>query len=263
MHWRSRFYYKLPVPTQKTEIPVTGILLGLIAASLVLPLSGQLVTVWQVIRTSNGYSFLDPLDREPGRRGCKSENPTRPQNRDLTSEGARLGGAVRGRLCRRRSARRPSRGRTPASQPGPPGIVTLRRWCRRGPAQSDATLFGRVYLTTPRVTFPRPARLDGLPAASVQKFTVAVIAVRRAVQKLAFTAAWLQKDRFVNDCPPCSREDRFARKLRPQTVQHPSIPISGQCRASVCTAYRKFSHGCCRHPGLTNRGRARRGGDAG
>jgi helix-turn-helix protein len=44
-------------------------------------LLGQLVSVWQVIRTSNGYRFADPLDREPGRKGYKSENPARPQNR--------------------------------------------------------------------------------------------------------------------------------------------------------------------------------------
>src|SRR5215471_5787330 len=35
----------------------------------------QLVSVWQVIRTSNAYRFIDPLSREPGRRGYKSENP--------------------------------------------------------------------------------------------------------------------------------------------------------------------------------------------
>ena len=46
-------------------------------------LLGHLATVWQVIRTSNGYRFLDPLSREPGRRGYKSENPTGPQNQDL------------------------------------------------------------------------------------------------------------------------------------------------------------------------------------
>jgi hypothetical protein len=49
-------------------------------------LFGHWGSIWQVIRTSNGYRFLDPLDREPGRRGwfaCKSENPPRPQNRDF------------------------------------------------------------------------------------------------------------------------------------------------------------------------------------
>jgi hypothetical protein len=58
-------------------------------------LFGRLVSVWQVIRLSNGYSFGDPLDREPGRKTYKSENPTRPQNRDLKQEergGARLVG---------------------------------------------------------------------------------------------------------------------------------------------------------------------------
>jgi hypothetical protein len=53
----------------------------------------HLITVWQVIRTSNAYRFIDPLSREPGRRGYKSENPTGPQNRDLTRTGARLDGA--------------------------------------------------------------------------------------------------------------------------------------------------------------------------
>ena len=45
---------------------------------------GELVTSWQLIRTSNAYQFLDPLDREPGRRGwgaCKPENPARPSFR--------------------------------------------------------------------------------------------------------------------------------------------------------------------------------------
>jgi hypothetical protein len=57
-------------------------------------LFGRLVSIWQVIRTSNGYRFTDPLDSEPGRRvWCKSENRTGPQNRDKTSEGARLNGA--------------------------------------------------------------------------------------------------------------------------------------------------------------------------
>jgi hypothetical protein len=45
-------------------------------------LFGRLIRVWQVIRISNGYCFGDPLDRAPGRKGCKSENPTRPQNLD-------------------------------------------------------------------------------------------------------------------------------------------------------------------------------------
>jgi len=50
--------------------------------------------VLQVVRTSNGYRFTDPLDSEPGRRvWCKSENRSRPQNRDLKKYGARLDGA--------------------------------------------------------------------------------------------------------------------------------------------------------------------------
>jgi hypothetical protein len=49
-------------------------------------LFGRLVNVWQVIRISNGYTFGDPLDREPGRKAYKSENPTQPQNKDLKKE---------------------------------------------------------------------------------------------------------------------------------------------------------------------------------
>jgi hypothetical protein len=57
-------------------------------------LFGHIVSVWQVIRTSNAYRFTDPLEREPGRRvWYKSENRTGPQNQDLKSEGARLNGA--------------------------------------------------------------------------------------------------------------------------------------------------------------------------
>jgi hypothetical protein len=57
-------------------------------------LFGHWGSVWQVIRTSNGYRFLDPLEREPGRRGwCKSENPARPQNREKQKDGARHDGA--------------------------------------------------------------------------------------------------------------------------------------------------------------------------
>jgi hypothetical protein len=48
---------------------------------------------WRVHRSSNGYRFIDPLSREPGRRGYKSENPTGPQNQDLKRSGARLNGA--------------------------------------------------------------------------------------------------------------------------------------------------------------------------
>ena len=49
-----------------------------------------------MIRTSNGYRFPDPLDREPGRRGyaaCKTENPAGPLNREKKISGARLDGA--------------------------------------------------------------------------------------------------------------------------------------------------------------------------
>ena len=57
-------------------------------------LFGHWRSEWQVLRTSNGYRFVDPLEREPGRRvWCKSENPTRPQNRKKQKDGARLDGA--------------------------------------------------------------------------------------------------------------------------------------------------------------------------
>jgi hypothetical protein len=57
-------------------------------------LFGQWSSVWQVIRSSNGYRFLDPLDREPSRRvWCKSENPARPPNRERKIDGARRLGA--------------------------------------------------------------------------------------------------------------------------------------------------------------------------
>jgi hypothetical protein len=50
-------------------------------------------SVWQVIRISNGYVFRDPLDRQPGRNRCKSENPARPLNPEKKKDGARLDGA--------------------------------------------------------------------------------------------------------------------------------------------------------------------------
>jgi hypothetical protein len=56
-------------------------------------LFGVLGSVWQVIRTSNAYRFIDPLDRQGGRRGYKSENPTRPPNQEKQKDGARLDGA--------------------------------------------------------------------------------------------------------------------------------------------------------------------------
>jgi hypothetical protein len=59
-------------------------------------LFGKLISVWQVIRISNGYSFSDPLDREPGRKAYKSENPTGPTEPIFKQEGgsgARLAGA--------------------------------------------------------------------------------------------------------------------------------------------------------------------------
>jgi hypothetical protein len=53
-------------------------------------LFGHLGSEWRVHRTSNSYRFLDPLDREPGRKTYKSENPTRPQNREKQKDGAPL-----------------------------------------------------------------------------------------------------------------------------------------------------------------------------
>jgi len=56
-------------------------------------LVGHWVTVFEVVRSSNGYRFLDPLAAMRGGKSAKSENPARPQNRDLKSQGARLNGA--------------------------------------------------------------------------------------------------------------------------------------------------------------------------
>jgi hypothetical protein len=56
-------------------------------------LLGRMRPVWQVVRLSNSYRFIDPISRESGRKAYKSENPTRPQNQDLKQEGARLVGA--------------------------------------------------------------------------------------------------------------------------------------------------------------------------
>jgi hypothetical protein len=60
-------------------------------------LFGHRVARDQVIRTSNCYRFADPLDREPGRQGYKSENPTGPEKQEVKEEehlsSARLAGA--------------------------------------------------------------------------------------------------------------------------------------------------------------------------
>jgi len=57
-------------------------------------LFGHWRSEWRVLRTSNGYRFVDPLERESGRRAwCKSENPMRPQNQEKKKDGARLHGA--------------------------------------------------------------------------------------------------------------------------------------------------------------------------
>jgi hypothetical protein len=53
-------------------------------------LLGEWGSVWQVLRTSNGYQFFDPLEREPGRRvWCKSENPASPRRSAAGCEGRR------------------------------------------------------------------------------------------------------------------------------------------------------------------------------
>jgi hypothetical protein len=56
-------------------------------------LFGRLVSVLEVVRTSNGYRFLDPIGRMRGRNSSKSENRTGPQNRMFKESGARLDGA--------------------------------------------------------------------------------------------------------------------------------------------------------------------------
>jgi hypothetical protein len=59
-------------------------------------LFGHWASVWQVIRTSNGYRFLDPLERDPGKRGYaayKTENPARPLNQEKKIDGTRPDGA--------------------------------------------------------------------------------------------------------------------------------------------------------------------------
>jgi hypothetical protein len=81
-------------------------------------LFGHWGSVWQVLRTSNGYQFLDPLDREPSRRvWCKSENPARPQNRDKNQQGARTDGA---RVIQEELPRAPP-------EPPEPSAIALRR----------------------------------------------------------------------------------------------------------------------------------------
>jgi hypothetical protein len=56
------------------------------------------ITELQVVRTSNGYRFLDPLEAEPGRRGwCKSDNPHRlPCERLLSSVSPCVNGSPAG-----------------------------------------------------------------------------------------------------------------------------------------------------------------------
>jgi Helix-turn-helix domain len=93
-------------------------------------LFGHLVTVWQMIRTSNGYRFVDPLDREPGRKGYKSENPTRPQNRDIKKHGARPDGT---------QVIQVEPPQTPPVLPGPPAIAPQGEQASEGGAKLSPT----------------------------------------------------------------------------------------------------------------------------
>ena len=86
-------------------------------------LFGHWGSAWQVLRTSNAYQLLDPLDREPGRRvWCKSENPARPQNREKNNNGARLDGAQV----------MPEKGSSASLVPAEPPAIALQR--EHGPA---------------------------------------------------------------------------------------------------------------------------------
>jgi hypothetical protein len=51
-------------------------------------------SAWRVVRTSNGYTFTDPLERIRGTTPCTSENPPRPLNRSLKEDGARYSARV-------------------------------------------------------------------------------------------------------------------------------------------------------------------------
>jgi len=44
-------------------------------------LFGRLASVWQVVRISNGYRFLDPLERQPGRKAISPKIELDTQNR--------------------------------------------------------------------------------------------------------------------------------------------------------------------------------------
>jgi hypothetical protein len=72
-------------------------------------LFGCLITVWQVIRTSNAYRFVDPLELQPGRSGCKSENRTEPQNQDFKTRAWTARESCKRSLPRHRQCRRNGR----------------------------------------------------------------------------------------------------------------------------------------------------------
>jgi Helix-turn-helix domain len=80
-------------------------------------LLGAWGSAWQVIRTSNAYRFIDPLDRMRGRNSCKSENPARPLSPEKKTDGARLDGA---RVTPEGSPR-------PPPVPLDPPVIALRR----------------------------------------------------------------------------------------------------------------------------------------
>jgi hypothetical protein len=128
-------------------------------------LFGHWGSVWQVVRTSNGYQFLDPLDREPGRRvWCKSENPTGPPEPRETIEGPRLDSA--GVTQEKASAQPPGEAEPPAvalrrEQAAPTGAMLspvehaalINRLDTR-PAQADWVAYGAWLETMLRVAKP-------------------------------------------------------------------------------------------------------------
>ena len=112
-------------------------------------LFGQWGSVWQVIRTSNAYQFLDPLEREPGRRGyvaCKTENPARPPNQERKIDGARLDGA---QFIQEETSRAP---------PGQTGRTALLANRSNGAARAPLTATERVAIV---------ARMDAGTATKV------------------------------------------------------------------------------------------------
>jgi hypothetical protein len=107
-------------------------------------LFGRLVSVWQVIRTSNAYQLLDPLQRDPGRRAwCTSENPARPQNRDLKNKGARLAGT---QVIHKEALQR-ERGNTVPAQLSPAEHAALIARLDSNPTRADWAAYDRLLDT--------------------------------------------------------------------------------------------------------------------